>query len=109
MPVDPGEHTLEIPRRLAPGPHTIVVAANAGAGRTAGTQHGLDVPDPAARSTTKTEPTTPETVVRALVAPVRAAATTEVRWPVAATAIALAAIAGTGGGAFYRSRRSRSS
>jgi hypothetical protein len=107
--VDAGDHTLALPPLPAGTTTTIVVAANAGAGRTAGVQQQLVVPDPTASTTPHADPSPPATMVEALVAPVKAAATTEVRWPFALVAILLAAAAGTAGGARYRSRRSRSS
>ena len=107
--LDAGEHTLELPP-LAPGTTApVVVSANAGAGRTAGIERQLSVPDPSATNSTTVDEPTAATMVEALVAPVQAAASTDVRWPVAFTAIALAALTGTAGGLLYRSRRSRSS
>jgi stage II sporulation protein D len=109
--VDAGDHTLPLPPLPAGTTTTIVVAANAGAGRTAGVQQQLVVPDPSATTQPDDEPgdAPPATAVEALVAPVRAAATTEVRWPFALVAVLLAAAVGSAGGARYRSRRSRSS
>jgi stage II sporulation protein D len=107
--VDAGDHTLPLPPLPVGTTTTIVVAANAGAGRTAGLQQQLVVPDPSAATTTPQRESPPATMVEALVAPVKAAATTEVRWPFALVAILLAAAAGTAGGVRYRSRRSRSS
>jgi stage II sporulation protein D len=109
--VDAGDHPLPLPPLPAGTTTTIVVAANAGAGRTAGVQQQLVVPDPSATTQPDDEPgdAPPATAVEALVAPVRAAATTEVRWPFALVAVLLAAAVGSAGGARYRSRRSRSS
>jgi hypothetical protein len=106
--VDAGEHTLPLPPLTAGTTTTIVVAANAGAGRTAGVQQQIVVPDPSKRSTASVDAPS-DTMVEALVAPVKTAATKRVGWPIAAIALALAALAGTGGGVLYRSRRSRSS
>jgi hypothetical protein len=108
--VDAGDHTLPLPPLPVGTATTIVVAANAGAGRTAGVQQQLVVPDPSpATPRDDGDDTPPATAVEALIAPVRAAATTEVRWPIALVALLLAAAVGTAGGARYRSRRNRSS
>jgi stage II sporulation protein D len=108
--VDAGEHTLPLPPLAAGVTVPIVVSANGGAGRTAGVERQVTVSDPSASaSTSTTAGDPPATMVEALVAPVKAAASTGVRWPIVLLAVALAALAGTVGGVHYRSRRNRSS
>ena len=98
--LDPGDRLVPLPP-LAPGPHVVLLAADAGAGRTAAIEHRFDVPDPNALPKQLAAAPQPPGVT-----PLVKPAAADSPWPAAIVATILAAAVATAG-LTYRSRSSR--